>query len=259
MKEMDIPIEHPSEADLILHHYGDAEQSAAITAHLASCDRCRSEHEQIVATLNIVGSEAVPHRGASYGAEVWGRLSGQLPDRTTRPGGVVFARGWGMAAAVAMMVIAAFLAGRYSSSPGTPRQATGAIPEPVRERVFLAVVGDHLERSLMMLVELLNADGGPMVEMTHDRKRAEELVTAGRIYRQSAAGAGDAAVAAVLEELERILLDVAHSPDELSHSGLESIQQRIRDKGILLKVRLIGSQVRQKEKAAVAATNGRRA
>ena len=260
MSQTQRPAGHPEESDLILHHYGDAEDDAVITAHLTSCDKCRSEFEQIGATLDLVASQPVPHRGDNYGGEVWERLSHQLPERETRVGGPLSVRRrWAMAAAVAMMVISAFLAGRFSRLPDSPQQATGAIPEPVRERILLVAVGDHLERSQMMLVELLNTDGGTTVDMTSDRQRAEELVAAGRIYGQSAAMGGDTAMAAVLKELEAVLLEVAHSPDSLSHAELESIQNRIKDRGILLKIRLIGSQVREKEKTAAAAGTGKRA
>ena len=260
MRQTDRTTGHPDEADLILHRYGDAVDDAAIAAHLTSCDRCRAEFEQIGSTLDLVASEPVPHRDETFDRQVWDRLRPRLTERPARAAWTAaFRSGWGMAAAVAMMVIAAFLAGRFTRPPGPPQQASGPIPDQVRERILLVAVGDHLERSQMMLVELLNADGGPTVDMTGDRQRAEELITAGRIYGQRAAGAGDTAVAVVLEELERVLLDVAHSPEQLSHAELEAIQKRIKDRGILLKVRLIGSQVREKEKSAAAGGTGKRA
>jgi len=258
MGQQDRRAGHPEEAELILHRYGDAEDAAAIDAHMSSCDRCRVEYEQIGATLELVSGEPVPHRGEEYGRRVWNEIAPRLAGRPTRDASGPRFR-WAMAAAVAVMVIGAFLAGRFTQPTMIPRQAAGGIPEQVRERILLVALGDHLERSQMMLVELLNADGGPNVDMTIDRQRAEELVADGRIYGQRAAGTGDTAVAVVLEELERILLDVAHGPQTLSHAELEAIQKRIQDKGILLKVRLIGSSVRQKEKTATTGGTGRRA
>lgn len=244
---------HPTEDDLVLHHYGEARDGAAITAHLASCDACRAGHEEIARTLALVDSAPAPDAGEDYGALVWRRLRPRIEKLERPPGaGLLSPRRWALAAALAMMVVAAFLAGRFSRPPEAPLQTAGAIPAHVRERILLVAVEDHLDRAQMMLVELMNADGGGTVDITGRRRQAEELVSAGRIYRGSAAGAGDLALASVLEELERVLLDVAHGPGELTHAGLEEVQQRIREKGILLKLRLVGSRMRERERTTAA-------
>src|SRR5256886_13088769 len=53
----------------------------------------------------------------------------------------------------------------------------------------------------------------------------------------SALQEGDAALASVLDELERVLLDVAHSPEEVTPAQLDKIRQKIEAQGILFKVR----------------------
>lgn len=252
---------HLTEEELILHHYGEEGARPDAGEHLGRCATCRAEELRLRETLALVASDPVPERDARYGEEVWHRLRPRLPaapgetrEETASP------RRWAMAAAVTLMVVSAFLAGRFSRPPSAlpAVQAGGAIPAPVRERILLVAVGDHLEKSQMMLVELLNADGGPSVDIGPDRRRAEELVSAGRLYRQSATEAGDAALASVLDDLERVLLDIAHGPATLSHTELQEVQRRIREKGILLTVRLIGSQVREKEKSAAAGNSGAR-
>ena len=67
---------------------------------------------------------------------------------------------------------------------------------------------------------------------------------------------GDTAVASVLDELERVLLDVSHTPDQVSAAQLLSIQQRIEADGILFKVRVIGQQLEQRQRATPAGGNG---
>src|SRR5437660_203031 len=61
---------------------------------------------------------------------------------------------------------------------------------------------------------------------------------------------GDSTLVNVLDELERVLVEIAHSPAQLSSAQLNEIQQRIEARGILFKVRVIGSQVREREKSA---------
>jgi hypothetical protein len=101
----------------------------------------------------------------------------------------------------------------------------------------------------MMLVELANAEAGKGgLDITEEQERARDLLEANRLYRQSAKRAGDPAVAAVLDELERVLIEIANSPSDLSQQRLAELQQQIQDQGILFKVRVIGSKVRSNTK-----------
>jgi len=60
---------------------------------------------------------------------------------------------------------------------------------------------------------------------------------------------GDTAMANTLDELERVLLDIANSPDEVTPAQFESLQKRIGSKGILFKVRVVTQDLREREKA----------
>jgi hypothetical protein len=148
---------------------------------------------------------------------------------------------WG---ALAASLLIAFLAGREFPRPATP--VAEAIPEAARERIFLLAVGDHLERSQVLLVELTNAAPGAALHRAASQESAEALVSANRLYRASAVQAGDAGVASVLEELERVLVEVAHQGPGASAKERERIRRRIEDRGILFKVRVIESQVRER-------------
>jgi hypothetical protein len=80
------------------------------------------------------------------------------------------------------------------------------------------------------------------------REFADELVSANRLYRQAAARSGEPALAAVLEELERVLVELAAGPDALAPADLAGLQRRIDSQGLLFKVRVIQSQVRERER-----------
>jgi hypothetical protein len=72
------------------------------------------------------------------------------------------------------------------------------------------------------------------------------LLEENRLYRQTAQRDGDALMANTLEELEPVLLDIANSPDEVTPAQFEAIQKRIAAKGILLKVRVVHQDLRQR-------------
>ncbi|HLY20432.1 MAG TPA: hypothetical protein VKR61_24565 [Bryobacteraceae bacterium] len=234
---------HLTEEQLVLYYYGEGDGSPSVREHLDGCEQCRAEYANLQRVLNVVDSLPVPERDATYGAQVWRRLQ---PDLRHKPARLFLwpARHWAAAAVAASLLVAAFLAGRYYPK-AQPQQTANA--GQVRERILLVAVGDHLERSQMVLVELVNARPGQPLDFASERERAGDLVAENRLYRQTALRTGDSRVASVLDELEPVLLDIAHSPGRLSPEQVEELRQRIEGDGILFKVRVLGSTVRHRE------------
>jgi hypothetical protein len=156
------------------------------------------------------------------------------------------------AAAMAALLIAAFLAGRVSQ-----RQQMAGLSGPVRERIMLVAVGEHLEQSQMILVELMNSEPKGTVDISQEQLRAQDLIGENRLYRQAALKSGDTRVSSVLDELERVLLDIAHSPSRLNSTEFEQIRQRIEAEGIVFKIRVVGSNLREQERSPLPARGGR--
>jgi hypothetical protein len=251
-------MKHLSEDQLVLYHYGEGEPELrqATAQHLATCESCRTSYAALRQVLVAVESFSVPERPETYGAQVWERLRPRLP-ALPRPWweGWVRPRRWALAGAMASLLIVGFLAGRYWQQRQAP--PLGAVPAGARERILLVAVGDHLDRSQMLLIELEHAGGRGPVDIATEKQRAEDLVASSRLYRQTAARAGDAGLENVLGELERTLLQIAHCPSELTSAELEQIQRRIEAQDILFKVRVIRSQVRAKEAHAPRDVAGR--
>lgn len=243
-------MKHLTEEQLIAYREGETTERTAITTHIAECTECRTEFERIEAVLRALDAMPVPERGEDYGRRVWQEIAPRLPEKAGRGWRFWFdARQWAALGAVAALVIVAFVAGRWT------KRDTGGTPvlsaEQVRERVLVVAVGEHLGRSEMVLVELSNAaPSGPaqkQINISAEQRRAEDLLGENRLYRETAEQQGDAALASVLDELERVLLDVAHSPQEISPAKLESLQKRIEARGILFKVRVVGKELQQKQ------------
>lgn len=253
---------HLSEEQLILHYYGEEGDALSSEKHLEECFGCRELYGSLQRVLNVVDSLPVPERGPEYGSEVWRRIEHRVPaHRRWLP---AFEWRWAAAtAAMAGLLIAAFVAGRYypriypqiAKRPQT--QLTAAADPEAGERVLLVAVGDYLERSQMVLIELANADPKGNLDISSEQERAASLVSESRLYRQTAEHTGDAAVANVLDELDRVLLDIAHGPSEVSPAELDDLRQKLKAEGILFKIRVLGSNVRTQEKEKPNATGGR--
>jgi hypothetical protein len=109
---------------------------------------------------------------------------------------------------------------------------------------LLVAVGDHLDRSQMLLLELSHASEPGDIDASGGRQRAIELANANRLYRTTAQNVGDVAMVSLLDELERVLLEVGHQPTRLTASDLKGIQDNIESQGILFKVRVVRANVR---------------
>jgi hypothetical protein len=209
------------------------------------------ELDRIEAVLSALDNLPVPERGPEYGRAVWQQIAPRLPEKAGRGWSAWFEpRRWVAIGAMAALVMAAFVAGRWTKPKDSG--APAASVAQVRERVLVVAVGEHLGKSEMVLMELANATppepGQKQINISAEQRRAEDLLDANRLYRETAQHDGDAALASVLDDLERVLLDVAHSPQELTPAKLESLQKRIEAHGILFKVRVVGKELQEKQK-----------
>jgi hypothetical protein len=247
---------HMKEEELIAYREGVAEQRAVVAEHLAACEPCRAELQRIEAVLAALDTLPVPDPGADYGRQVWKEIAPRLAEKPDRWWQVWFEpRRLVAAGGIVVLIVAAFVAGRMTKPGGTSDNAANR--EQVRERVLVVAVGEHLGHSERMLVELSNAaPNDPKqkeVNISAEQQRAEDLLQENRLYRQTALREGDAGLASVLDELERVLLDVAHSPEEVTPAQLEAIQKKIEARGILFKVRVVNKELQQRQEATTPA------
>jgi hypothetical protein len=246
-------VKHLSEEQLILYYYRESENLEKARRHLDGCTSCRAELEAIEQLLADVAPEPVPERPADYGQRVWRRLEGEL---TTDSHGSwldwLKPRRMAWAAAAAVLVAAVFLAGRLSTR--WDEQVDSPTVAEVRERVLLVALGDHLESSQILLMELANTgetENPETIDISFERQRATELVGQNRLYRQTANRAGETALVSVLDELERMLIDIANSSENLDWNEFTNLRRRIEAQGVLFKVKVLNTNVRERQRDRV--------
>jgi len=240
-------MKHTSAEELYAYREGEMTGRESIAAHLKECGECRAELERIEEVFQVLNAMPVPDPGEEYGTKVWRQIVDRLPEKRAKWWSGFFApqRLMAMGAAAALLALA-FYAGRTTS----PRTGGDEIVDAgkVRERVLVVAVGEHLGKSEMILMELSNTQpvesGKKLINIATEQKRAEDLVEENRLYRQTALNGGDHAIASTLDELKRVLLDVANSPAEVTPAQFASIQKRIAAQGILLKVRVVRQELR---------------
>jgi hypothetical protein len=168
---------------------------------------------------------------AGFEARMWQRIEPRLVRRAP------VSASWQWLAAAAVLVLAAFVAGRYTAPAAPPGAFTSnaANQAPAAERVLLIDLGGHLDLAEMTLVEF---DSMPIVDAMV-RARAEDLIAANRLYRGTAMTTGDAGVARVLDELERTLIEIATAPPDAAAAELADLRERIGSEGLVLKLRVM--------------------
>jgi hypothetical protein len=262
-------VKHYSEEDLILHYYGERGRwrigaggrgsRIDIERHLDECTDCAAVYRSLAGTLRMLAAPEAPERGDQYGLEVWQRIRHRLPEQDA-PWWLAWLRQDRLAIAgvVATLLVAAFGAGRWWScgapAPGsvTPaiatlvsRPGTPAAGDEARQRILLTSVAEHFDRSERILTDIMNAPEGG--DISAEQRWAEDLVATSRLYRQDAVDAGEQSVAAVLDELERSLLEIVHTPSRATAANLDEIRRRIDAASLLFKVRVLGRELRERE------------
>ena len=243
---------HLTEDELILQFYGETERAdtARVESHLASCAECQGAKEQLVRVMTLVDSASPVEAPIGFERVAWARLEPHLPPSRSAlrwTSSLFWFPQWALAGGIAALVIAAFVAGRFSGSDPaitTPTQAAVDAGEP--GRLLQAEVGDHLDRTQMMLVELVNAGTDHADVLAGEQARASDLVAVNRLILQSAEQSGDGAIVAVLEDLERVLLEIANAPANGSSNTLTDLQSRITTEDLLFRLRVIASEMRQR-------------
>jgi hypothetical protein len=241
---------HLSEDELILHYYGEiarADQSR-VESHLASCPDCQFANQQLRRVMTLVDTAAPVEAPLGFERTAWARLEPELDGNSSRVRKFFWFPQWALAGGVAALVLVAFMAGRFSGGePSGVTSGSSVVAGNSPERVLETAVGDHLDRTQMMLSELANADSDHADVFAAEQDRAADLVAVNRLIRQSVEQSGDdAAIADVLEDLERVLLEIANAPADATSNELTDLQSRITTEDLLFRVRVIAAEMRQR-------------
>jgi hypothetical protein len=238
---------HLSEEQIVLHYYGDADGAPEIERHLAQCAECQAEFSRVQAMLKQIEPIEVPEPAAGFEEKIWLNVRDRLPEH-----GSFFRRlfgaqqKWALAGFMALLLVGAFVAGRFWPRHDQQPIATQQPAQVNPQRIVLVAVGDHLERSQMLLVEIMNTDAKGSVNFSNEQTEARNLLDDNYLYKVSAQQSGDPQIAHLLDQLGRVLAEIANGPKEVSADDLEQVRHRIQSEGLLFKVRVIGSEVNSK-------------
>ena len=134
-------MKHPDEQEMVMHVLGDSEDAEQIGVHLAECEQCRAQVAEIEQLLAATSELRVPEPDAGFEARIWERqrrlLRQARPVQAAEPELAEVIPFWtprrmASVAALAAMLLVAFMVGLYSAPPGSEIVPQGSAPSSDR-------------------------------------------------------------------------------------------------------------------------------
>jgi hypothetical protein len=241
---------HPGEDELVEHLIGDgdAAQRRRIDAHVITCADCRRVGDEITGALTLVDT-SVPEPSPGFEREMWARVQAGIA-RDARDSRWSW-RHWVPAGSLAAMALIGISLANQAAPPAEPAvdpattaTAAAAADTEALSRVLYTALDAHFQQTEMLLIELRNSSDRDSLD--YEQLTADELVSAGRLYRQTAEYAGRHRLVQVLDELEPLLVEVARGPERMAAPERNWLRSKIDDDALLFKVRAAGNDVRER-------------
>jgi hypothetical protein len=224
-------------ADLLYREAAGAEEQ-----HLRGCPECQSELHAYRATLNHLDEWCVPARPPAYGSMVWTKIASRVPSRR-RPFWSLPVFAWVSVSALGLLLLAVLLVNRRETSPrSTGIETAEYVSAP--NRLLDTALEDHIERTSALLAEVENARGDQTSELLGEHDSLRDLIAENRLYRDTAEQQQDRWTAALLSELELVLVDLQHVSGHNAPGELREVQQRIANTDLRFKLRVADSSIR---------------
>ncbi|MCH8328312.1 MAG: zf-HC2 domain-containing protein [Candidatus Marinimicrobia bacterium] len=234
--------------------YGDlgSRTQARFDEHLQGCSQCAGMFLQFQQTLAITDRRELaradeesmqgfwerlePHLGRTPATPAWrlAPLRLVLTDWANRPA---------LAAAAALLLVAVgiFIGRINPANYGGVQAQAAAVLSPALTAEFNEQFGHYLERTKMILLGMDNyqlEEGTSGDNLDHQRAISRELLAQGRDLKAHAAISSNASVGYLIDDIERILLQLANSDDGDLELTVEIIQSGMQRNGIMLKINL---------------------
>jgi hypothetical protein len=225
----------------LLHRTATAEEAS----HLKNCSQCRSEFEAYQATLQCLNQWSAPERDSEYGERVWRQIADRTPQPKRHRWMSAPVAAWAAVAACGAILLLGLLL-RQKTPEAVPAPEAKAQGPAHNQRLLNAALGDHLERASILLTSVLNERGafaGHNPAAVDEDEQLDDLIAENRLYRQTAEQQNDLETAALLSDVETVLLDLQHRPAPAAE--LRYVQQRISDSSLRFRLGIARSSAGQ--------------
>ena len=240
----------------------DAEKEQQLSSHLNEHPECAQLFAEMKSTLEVTKKvpEVLPKE------PYWSGFQQRLNDRITaeqQQKARIDLKEWGMAlrrlfaptghsrfalpyqlGLATVLVVIGVLIGRFglSGSSTTPSLTTNVDSTAIKAMQVAEQTESYLNRSSILLLGLVNHDteseGLTIPNFDRKREAANTLVDDAAILKASLKRSEEAQLYMLIEELEKVLLQIANLEMQEDVPGIEMIQEGIEGRALLLKINL---------------------
>ena len=236
--------------------YGDLSpgRRAKFEEHLQGCAQCGETFRQFEQTVAVANRRVLAQADDETMKGFWDRLEPQLERQPAAPVWNLFPGRWGLkswanhpavAAAAAMVLVAVgiFIGRINPNDPGGTTTQAAALLDPAITADFNEQFSSYLDRTKLVLLGLDNyqeaaEDETVIYDLTRHRAISRELITQGRNLKAHAAISSHQLNGVLIDDIERILLQLANSDDLDIELTIEIIQKGMNRNGIMFKITL---------------------
>lgn len=211
-----------------------------------------AELDELQQSLDLIGESLPDEPDAQYWRSFYSRIQPQLHktslwskiiDLFRNNAGVQFA---GLATSLAMIfvVVSLFLAQTYFHTEPIPAVTETTVTIKRTQGVLEHIVSTHLERSRLLLQEMVNVDveeeQEDLVQLINGtRERGEQLLSDNRTYRIAAEKQNDQELVQLLDDLELVLVEISNLDPDAAEYAVPTVKRIIRTKNLLIKIEII--------------------
>lgn len=235
---------HPLLTDVALGTASAATEQR-VREHVTACPACARELRAVSTLLeHVVPDRSEPPAAFfdGFADAVMARLSEPAPRPETRTRirpmhGPLAPRmvKWSFRAAAAIVLIVTGIFIGRAGQPGVPPTNVAPGP-PTGSDATVARAMDVLDRSRTLLLDIMNAEQAPNMDL-RQRAAGELAIQAAEIHGRLDPGE-QARLAALLQELELVLLQMAHARPESGTLDVAMIREGVDRNGLLFKIEL---------------------
>jgi hypothetical protein len=237
------------------HWFGDLapHEEDALGLHVQTCAACRAALESGAETLKQLGKPAIPEMPSHFWDGYWSRLTHKMETaeknrRASIPAklAALLQAKWSPAfrlAATAAIFLAGVLLSRVLWPPEKPTaEISSPSAPPLRATLASSRADDLLSRSKVLLIGFANLDPAAVssgeFDIALNREISRKLMTEAAAFRNDPGTGKDRQLLQLINQLEMVLLQIAHLELEHDAQAVELVRSSIDRQGLLLKINI---------------------
>jgi hypothetical protein len=231
--------------DAVLFEELAAEKLESFHQHLRTCAECKKKYAAFRQVTDVMKKYRRENASSEFLHSLWSKIETEIATETIRKStffnklkDLVNLEVWWIRYAVAVsLVITGIFIGRFLLT--TPKKNDViSQQETGKNAVIQAKTQRYLERSKVLLLGILNHESNTQSDFSRQRELSGNLIREAAILKEELKDSKELLLGALIDDLEKILLQIAHLEKSYDLEAVEMIQSGIRREGILFKINL---------------------